>query len=96
MTERELTQVNGEWIIEIPDAEIREYDGRLWQALPDAQSDVITLGVAPAPKTVWQTLVYHVCHGLLMRYPLHEVLVWSWRNRRSFVEPEVRDALELE
>lgn len=79
--------------MEVLDTEIREYDGRLWRVLPDAQSDTIDLGVAPMPKTVWQTLVYHICHGVIMRYPLIDVLVWSWRNRKSFTETEVRDAL---
>jgi hypothetical protein len=53
----------------------------------------IDLGVAPMPTTVRQTLVYHVCHGLLMRYPILDVLRFSWRNRRSFVESETCDAL---
>jgi hypothetical protein len=46
------------------------------------------LGIAPRPKTVWQTLIYHICNGLLMRYPLWDILVWSWQNRYSFLDNE--------
>lgn len=78
----------------MPPAELIEYEGRLWYAVPEPDSDWIHLGVAPMPRTTWQTFVYHVCHGFLMRYPLVDVLVFSWRNRRSFVDPEIADAIE--
>lgn len=94
MTMLELTQIDGRWVKELPPADLIEHDGRLWFALPDDDT-VIHLGVAPAPTTVWQTLVYHICHGLIMHYSLWSVLAWSWRNRRSFVDPEVVDALEM-
>lgn len=44
----------------------------------------MTLGVAPVPQTVRQTIRYHVGHGMAMGYPLREVLAFAWRNRRSF------------
>ena len=31
--------------------------------------------------------------AITMRYPMIGVLVWSWRNRKSFAGSEVRDAL---
>lgn len=81
---------------DLPPAVIGEYDGRLWYLLPDDDT-FIHLGIAPRPTTVWQCFVYHVCNGLIMRYPLAKVLVFSWRNRKSFTESEtleIRDALE--
>lgn len=94
---RELTNVDGEWLREVLPDEVREFDGRLWQVLPDdSQSDVIHLGTAPKPTTVWRTFVYHVCHGLIMQYPLSDVLLWSWRNRTSFTDPQVGDALSTD
>ena len=94
VTTVELTQFDGRWYREIPAAELRWEDGRWWFALPD-DPGIVHLGIAPAPTTTWQTFVYHVCHGLIMHYPLWSVLTWSWRNRRSFVDPEVVDAIEL-
>lgn len=57
-----------------------------WYKLPGLKSGWIHLGVAPIPRTVPQTIVYHVANGLLMHYPIVDVLSFSWRNRRSFVD----------
>lgn len=62
-----------------------EADVRVEKRWPS--SDWIDLGWAPTPRTRWRWLVYDVCHGLLMRYPLRHVLTWSlqasgqWRQR---------------
>lgn len=74
-----------------------------WRPLPAAPhlaGDVIALGIAPRPRNAREGFLYHLCHGLLMRYPLLDVLVFSWRNRASFSEgydpDKVVDALEGE
>lgn len=66
-----------------PTAEMRVINGELWVKY-DYGDDWQLLGIAPRPKTVWQTLIYHICNGLIMQYPLWDVLLWSWQNRHSF------------
>jgi len=80
---------------DLPPAQLLYWDGALWRRVPADQMAAthIDLGVAPMPTTVRQALVYHVCHGLLMRYPILDVLRFSWSNRRLFVESETCDAL---
>jgi hypothetical protein len=68
-----------------PSTVIRPFRGKMWVKY-DYGDDWLLMGIAPRPKTVWQTLVYHICHGLIMQYPLRDVLIWSWKNRRSFIE----------
>jgi hypothetical protein len=70
---------------ENPTAEIRWLDGRWWQELP-GDDEWVHLGFCPAPTNAWQTFCYHVWHGLLMRYPLWDILTFSWQNRFSFLE----------
>lgn len=47
------------------------------------------MGWVPTPKTRFGWFVYHAVHGLLMRYPLWDVLVWSWKNSDSGGEVEM-------
>lgn len=61
-------------------------DGQQWLLMNGVDGNWIELGIAPAPTTVWQTFIYHFAHGLLMRYPLWDVLKFSWQNRRNFIE----------
>lgn len=68
---------------EHPPLETRLVRGKLWVQYPD-NPDLIFLGTAPVPRNAWETFVYHVCHGMIMRYPLRDVLIWSWKNRHSF------------
>lgn len=56
--------------------------------------DVVQLGIAPAPKTLWRNLIYHVCHGLIMQYPLRDVIAFAWRNRYSF-QTEMIDGKDM-
>lgn len=51
----------------------------------EINADVVQLGIAPAPKTLRQNLIYHICHGILMHYPLRDVLAFAWRNRYSYL-----------
>ena len=60
-----------------------EQDGRWW-VRDDAGPEWVHLGYAPTPRTTWQTVRYHLGHGLVMGYRLRDVVAWSWRNRRSF------------
>lgn len=69
----------------IPDCELIEYEGALYGKLQPPDTDWLNLGLCLAPQTVWQTIVYHFCHGLLMRYPLLDVIRFSLTERNSFV-----------
>jgi hypothetical protein len=66
-----------------PPTETKIIKGELWIKYPQSP-DILSLGVAPVPRNARETFIYHVCHGLIMRYPLIDILVWSWRNRNSF------------
>lgn len=52
--------------------------------LPEFNSEWIHLGIAPVPRNVRQTFIYHLCNGLLMQYPLWSVIRYAWRERHSF------------
>lgn len=43
----------------------------------------VGLGVAPRPRGPLRVFVYHLGHGLVMGYPLHDILVFAWRNRKT-------------
>jgi hypothetical protein len=76
---------------ELPPLDVREdEDGREWLAMPD-YGKWVTLGFAPVPQTVSKGFWHHVWHGLLVGYPLLEVLAFAWRNRFSFIRPVVID-----
>jgi hypothetical protein len=57
-------------------------------AVYDDNEYELELGYAPRPRNSWEGLLYHICHGLIMRYPLWKVLAWSWIHRKSFQEAE--------
>lgn len=63
-----------------PRAELREIDGRWWQELPD-DSRYVHLGFCPTPTGARQTFIHHMCHGIMMGYPLFDVLAYAWRHR---------------
>lgn len=42
------------------------------------------LGFCPRPVGQCQTVLHHVWHGLLMRYPIRSVVCFAWRNRTTF------------
>lgn len=67
-----------------PMTETLRYQEAEWYKLPERDSGWLHLGVCPRPRTTWEVFTYHLCHGLLMRYPLREVLVFSWRQRHAF------------
>lgn len=56
-------------------------------AFPDAW---LPVGVIPCPRTRLGWFVYHLVHGLWMRYPLHKVLGYALAN----TEPEAVDHAE--
>jgi hypothetical protein len=62
---------------------IRRFKGDWWIKQPKDEN-VIFLGIAPKPRNHTEAFIHHICHGLMMRYPLKDVLVWSWQNRDSF------------
>lgn len=62
-----------------PRIECRE-DGTVWQEITESPG-WIHVGWAPRPNSRLQWFVHHVCHGLLMRYPLRDVVTWAWRRR---------------
>lgn len=47
--------------------------------------DPLGIGVAPNPfvqeASDWERFKYHVCMGLLMHFPVVDILVFSWKNR---------------
>lgn len=63
------------------------HDGAWWQQAPSESSGYTQLGVAPIPKNRWEGFWHHLFHGLLMGYPLFEIIIFSWCNRASFVKP---------
>ena len=58
----------------------------IWYIEHYSDSEYVTMGYARRPCGIWQTVRYHVLHGLLMGYRLLPVLRFAWRNRRSFEE----------
>jgi len=44
---------------------------------PDLPDEWISIGLVPKPKTQLGWFVYHMVHGLMMRYPFHRVLAFS-------------------
>lgn len=59
--------------------------GEQWVKI-DPSDNWIQLGIAPRPRNEWQNFTHHICHGIIMQYPLLDVIVWSWKNRRSFLD----------
>lgn len=66
--------------------EIVEVEGEpgWWEPYID-DDEWLGLGPAPVPQTRLGWFCHHVMHGLLMRYPWHKVLGWSFYY--SFIEP---------
>lgn len=46
------------------------------------------LGWCPTPRTRWGWFRQHLLEGLLMRYPVLDVIVFAWRNREVEQEAE--------
>lgn len=80
---------------DVPPVRVKYWRGKQWREVPDGP-DWIFLGIAPTPQTTWQALLYHILHGLIMRYPIADVLRWSWRNRHSFMEVNEMDEQQEE
>lgn len=62
-----------------------EYD-RLaapWDA--EANDAWLPVGSIPRPRTRLGWFVYHLVHGLWMRYPLHKVLGYAFANTKPVV-----------
>jgi hypothetical protein len=75
--------------------EYYDEDGVGWHEMPSDDSDWLMLGVAPKPRNSWQGFWYHVFHGLLMRYGILEVLVWSFKHRASFQEEPTEEIIYI-
>jgi len=59
-------------------AECQLIDGNLWVKQRE-QPGWMEMGIIPIPQSRWRVFLYHLCHGLLMHYPLHEVIWFSIR-----------------
>lgn len=46
--------------------------------------DWVGLGVAPVPRGTLRVFLYHLGHGLVMGYPILDVVVFAWRHRNGF------------
>jgi len=65
----------------------REGGIRVWGIVHECGTGpwaTLNLGTCPKPTNRVQTFVYHLCHGLIMRYGVWSVLWFSWRNRANF------------
>jgi hypothetical protein len=78
---------------DLPDSRIiatlRQDGYRIWALIHECGNgplENIALGTAPVPRTPLQTMIHHVCHGLLMRYPLWSIFRFAWTNRNTFDE----------
>lgn len=60
----------------IPPYRYRFENGTQWCEILD-DDNWMHLGYCPMPKTRWQWFVYHIAHGLLMRYPLWKILPYA-------------------
>lgn len=57
-------------------------DGRIYQELLD-DDRWLNVGYIPTPTTRLGWFVYHVVHGLAMRYPVASVLRYAWQNSNA-------------
>lgn len=80
----------------VPEVELVYHRGQWWR------SDMVApewtnLGLGRVPETRWQWFVYHLCMGLLARYPTHKVLLFSIRAaiRGDVVVDVTEEELEL-
>ena len=77
----------------IPDEVIQEFEDGLWRKIVDSD-EWIDLGIAPRPKNVWQGLLHHICHGILMQYNIFLIIGFSWKHRKSFIDQPVVEILD--
>ena len=70
---------------DVPPVNVKYWRFRQYREVPRDPSWTF-MGIAPTPKTTWQTIRYHVLHGLIMRYPILSILRFAWQNRHSFEE----------
>lgn len=64
-----------------PDYPVQEtliIDGEVYHRR-DYHPDYFDIGIIPIPRTRWRVFLYHFCHGILMQYPLWDVLLFSLR-----------------
>lgn len=67
-----------------PDEEFRVVKEDLWTKELDGQ-EWLRMGYIPTPRNYFEWLFYHFVHGVLMRYPLHKVILYclnrdAWCN----------------
>lgn len=60
----------------MPIQDIRRIDGAYWYKAVDADG-WMDVGIIPIPRSRWRVFLYHFCHGMLMQYPLIEILKFS-------------------
>lgn len=64
-----------------PTPKVRIIGGVLYEErIDDAYTGWISTGYVPTPTTRAQVFVYHLCMGLLMRYPFFSVLKFCLQN----------------
>lgn len=71
----------GDW----PYPRMEYRDGTWWLELPDTQ-DWRHLGWGPRPRTRARRFIGHVCHGVLMGYPLRAVLAFALDDLRRALD----------
>lgn len=80
LTDEEADKLNNPDPREVwPDEDGIEWERHYYNA------EWISLGSVPTPRTRLGWFFHHVAHGLMMRYPPHKVLGWSFWH--SFIEP---------
>lgn len=63
-----------------PPTEIFEDDDGMMLLRYFGSDEWLHVGYIPMPKTKLARFLYHLVHGLAMRYPLHKVLVFALTN----------------
>lgn len=71
---------------DVPPVRVKWIGFRQYREVPFRSEGWVFMGIAPLPRTTWQTIRYHILHGLIMQYPLWSILKFAWRNRHSFKE----------
>lgn len=76
MTDKDYNQLNPPPVI------VRTIGNELYEKMI-VDERWIRIGYIPAPRTSFGWFVYHIFHGLAMRYPLIPVLVFAFESLRS-------------
>lgn len=76
LTEEEVARLNPPIQVHVFDENDNEYESVVYH--PDWQP----VGYIPSPRTRFDWFLYHLIHGLAMRYPLHKVVGFAFANTK--------------